>query len=86
MADLTDMTLENFKLWSSNALRIYESRWKNNINGNFDELLAISGHLVTLHFRNHQILVISQPCAYLGNVSNGSILHLVPGLNSDLYL
>jgi len=23
MADLTDMTLENFKLWSSNALRIY---------------------------------------------------------------
>jgi len=23
MSDLTDMTLENFKLWSSNALRIY---------------------------------------------------------------
>jgi len=23
MADLTDMTVENFKLWSSNALRIY---------------------------------------------------------------
>jgi len=23
MADLTDMTLENYKLWSPNALRIY---------------------------------------------------------------
>jgi len=23
MTDLTDMTLENVKLWSSNALRIY---------------------------------------------------------------
>ena len=62
MADLTDMTLENFKLWSSNALRIYESRRKNNINGNFDELSVISGHIVTLHFRNHQILVTLLPC------------------------
>jgi len=28
MADLTDLTLENFKLWTSNALRIYLSRRK----------------------------------------------------------
>ena len=62
MADLTDMTLENFKLWSSNELRIYLSRWKNNINGNFDELSSISGHLVTLPLRNNQNLVTSQPC------------------------
>ena len=62
MADLTDMTLEKNKLWSSNAMRIYKSQWKNNIDGNFDELSAISGHLVTLPFRNHQLLVTSQPC------------------------
>ena len=62
MADLTDMTLDKFTLWSSNALRLYKSRRKNNINGNFDELSAISGHLITLPFRNHQILVTSQPC------------------------
>ena len=30
---------------------------ENNIDGNFDELSAISGHLVILPFRNHQILV-----------------------------
>jgi len=61
VADLIDMTLETFKLWSSNALRIFAMEEKN-INGNFDEPSAISGHLVILPFRNNQILVISQPC------------------------
>jgi len=53
MADLTDMTLENAKLWLYNAWRIYLSQ-REKINRNFDELSAIFSHLVTLPFRNNQ--------------------------------
>ncbi|KAH3817671.1 uncharacterized protein LOC127882165 [Dreissena polymorpha] len=40
MADLNDMTLDKFKLWSVNALRVYLSLRKKSITGNFDEIAA----------------------------------------------
>ena len=43
MADLTDMTLESFGRLMHWEYISYDE--KNNLNGNFDELSAISGHL-----------------------------------------
>jgi len=75
MADLTDMTLENFKLKCRLMHWEYICHGGKNINGNFDELSAISGHLVTLLFvttkfwslRNHALdtLLPSEKICYV---------------------
>ena len=53
MADLTDMTLEKNKLWSSNAMRIYKSQWKNNIDGNYQNVFSFTRHLLNTHTRTY---------------------------------
>ena len=40
MADLDEMSLEKFRLYSVNALRVFLSIRKKSISGNFDELVA----------------------------------------------
>lgn len=40
MEGLSDMTLDKFKLWSSNALKVYLSSRKKNVDGTFEELAA----------------------------------------------
>ena len=94
MAVLTDMTLENFNLWSSNALRIDKSRRKNNINGNFDELSAISGHLVTLpkfgHFTTMRWTLCYRSemfCSFQSaDVLNALLKNWTRCLNNGLYI
>lgn len=40
MDDLSEMTLERFRLWSMHALKVFLSHRNRNVNGTFDELSA----------------------------------------------